>query len=384
MKRVLLSLTLLLFAASTVRGQRLEAVAGDPGESLLLEKELLRPEVDTLPPAPYTPKRVRIACVGDIVLGLNYPDDEPPQFAPNDGANLFDGVRTPLLEADLTLGNLEGVLLDQGGDPKRVKNNKYRYHFRMPERYARHLVEAGFDGVAIANNHARDFGMTGLSSTMRTLREAGVAFAGVKDSCEVAVIERDAVRYGLCAFAPNAAMCDIHNLELAEQLVRRLKEEMACDLVIVSFHGGAEGSTAYRVPRTVEHYAGESRGNVYAFAHRCIEAGADLVYGHGPHVVRGLELYQGKLIAYSLGNFCTPFGVNKIGRNGYAPILVVELDTAGNFLGGELISATQTDRSGPKMDAARVVIREMRNLSLEDFPESPLRIAPDGGLSIAQ
>ncbi len=338
----------------------------------------------TLLPPPAPKQSVRIACVGDIVMGLNYPDDEPPQFAPNDGANLFDGVREELRGADLTLGNLEGVLLDQGGEPKRVRDSRYRYHFRMPERYAKHLVEAGFDGVAIANNHARDFGMTGLSATMRTLTEAGVAFAGVRDSCEVAVMVRDSVRYGLCAFAPNAAMCDIHDLNLAERLVRKLKDSLACDVVIVSFHGGAEGSTAYRVPRSVEQYAGESRGDVYAFAHHCIDSGADLVFGHGPHVVRGMELYRGKPIAYSLGNFCTPYGVNKLGRNGYAPILIVEFDRAGNFLGGELISATQIDRTGPKPDAQRVVIAEIRNLSRTDFPESPLRISPEGHLSVAQ
>lgn len=338
----------------------------------------------TLLAPPALKQSVRIACVGDIVMGLNYPDDEPPQFAPNDGANLFDGVREELRGADLTLGNLEGVLLDQGGEPKRVRDSRYRYHFRMPERYAKHLVEAGFDGVAIANNHARDFGMTGLSATMRTLTEAGVAFAGVRDSCEVAVMVRDSVRYGLCAFAPNAAMCDIHDLNLAERLVRKLKDSLACDVVIVSFHGGAEGSTAYRVPRSVEQYAGESRGDVYAFAHHCIDSGADLVFGHGPHVVRGMELYRGKPIAYSLGNFCTPYGVNKLGRNGYAPILIVEFDRAGNFLGGELISATQIDRTGPKPDAQRVVIAEIRNLSRTDFPESPLRISPEGHLSVAQ
>ena len=332
--------------------------------------------------APPKKSEVEIACVGDMVLGLNYPDDEPAQFAAEDGAHLFDEVKPWLQRADFTVGNLEGVLLNSGGEPKKVKNTKYRYHFRMPERYAAHFVDAGFDFLAVANNHARDFGMTGLLSTMRTLNSAGIAYAGVKDSCEVAIVERDGLRYGLCAFAPNAAMCNIHDLKLAESLVRKLKQEQGCDLVIVSFHGGAEGSTAYRVPRANETYAGESRGDVYEFAHRCVDAGADLVYGHGPHVVRGIELYNGKIIAYSLGNFCTPYGVNKIGRNGYAPILLVRLSSSGEFLGGEIISALQVDRSGPKHDGSGVVIREIRNLSKSDFPESRLAISDSGELSV--
>lgn len=326
------------------------------------------------------PRVVRIACTGDIMLGLNYPDNSP-QYAPEDGTRLFDEVKEWLVGADLTVGNLEGVLLDSGGEPKVVKSDKYRYHFRMPERYVNLLLDAGFDAMTIANNHARDFGDTGLRSTQRVLKESGMAYFGVKDVCEKAVVELDGVRYGLCGFAPNTSMCNIHDIALAERLVVELREEDGCDIVIVTFHGGAEGSEMNHVTRQTESYIGESRGNVYEFSHRCIDAGADFVFGHGPHVVRGLELYKGKLIAYSLGNFCTPFGINRAGRNGYAPVLCVDLTTRGEFLGGEIISATQPGREGPKIDRSGVVLEEMRRLSREDFPESELIIGSDGKLS---
>lgn len=326
------------------------------------------------------PKVVRIACTGDMMLGLNYPDNSP-QYAPEDGARLFDDVKPWLVGADLTIGNLEGVLLDSGGEPKIVKNDKYRYHFRMPERYINHLLDAGYDALTIANNHARDFGDSGLKSTQRVLKASGMAYCGVKDVCEKAIIERDGVRYGLCGFAPNTSMCNIHDIALAERLVKELREKDSCDLVIVTFHGGAEGSTMNHVTRQTESYIGESRGNVYEFSHRCIDAGADFVFGHGPHVVRGLELYKGKLIAYSLGNFCTPFGINRAGRNGYAPVLCVDLTTRGEFLGGEIIPATQPAREGPKIDHSGVVIAEMQRLSREDFPESELKIDNSGKLS---
>ncbi len=324
---------------------------------------------------------LRIACVGDMVLGLNYPTQ---MFAPNDGRNLLDDVRSYLVDADLALGNLEGVLLDSGGVPRYSSGSTNAHMFRMPERYAERFVEAGFDFLSMANNHTLDFGVDAISSTMNALKKAGIAYAGVANMCEIAVIERNSLRIGLCAFAPNLMMCNLHDLKLGEKLVKSLREEHKCDIVIVSIHGGAEGSSAYRVPRQNETFIGYSRGNVYAFAHRCVDAGADLVYGHGPHVVRGMELYKGRLIAYSLGNFCTPFGMNLRGRCGYSPILLVDISRDGEFRGGRIISAIQPYHKGPKLDSTGVVIREIQNLSRIDFPESKLRISDDGSFYVVE
>ncbi|MBP3455713.1 MAG: CapA family protein [Alistipes sp.] len=331
---------------------------------------------------PATAQRVcRIACVGDMVLGLNYPDG-CLLLAENDGAELFDDVREHLVSADIAAGNLEGVLLDSGGEPKQVDDQRYLHLFRMPERYIGHLSAAGFDVLTLANNHARDLGCEGLESTLRVLTSAGVAAVGISGKCETAVVERDSVRYGFCGFAPNKGMCNIHDYALAERLIDELRREHRCNIVIVTFHGGAEGSAHSHVPRCVEEYAGEKRGDVYRFAHHCIDAGADLVFGHGPHVVRGMELYRGRLIAYSLGNFCTPYGVNKHGRNGYAPILCVDMTPDGEFAGGEIVSFVQSGYSGPQADAEQRAAKEIARLSREDFPESPLVINDDGKLSI--
>ena len=91
------------------------------------------------------------------------------------------------------------------------------------------------------------------------------------------------------------------------------------DIVIVSFHGGAEGNGAEMLPFAREIFAGEDRGNVVEFAHAMVDAGADLVLGHGPHVVRPMELYRDRLIAYSLGNFATYYGISVEGIRGIAP-----------------------------------------------------------------
>lgn len=326
---------------------------------------------------------VSIACVGDMVLGVNYPD-EAPLLPVHDGAHLFDDVSEYLKGADIAAGNLEGLLLDKGGTVRTVRDPKYAYFFRMPERYINHFIDAGFDFLSVGNNHLRDFGEEGVRSTLDILEASGIAYAGLRHRCETAIVERDGVRYGFAAFAPFIDMCDIHDFELVDELVDKLRNECKCDIVIVTHHGGAEGSAAYRVPREREYFGGCYRGNVYDFSHRCIDAGADLVFGHGPHVVRGMELYKGKLIAYSLGNFCTPYMVNIKGRNGYSPILIVNLNVDGEFMGGKVISARQTTRTGPKRDAEKVVIKELQNLSAMDFPDSPLRIDDDGNLYVAE
>ncbi|MCK4231836.1 CapA family protein, partial [candidate division WOR-3 bacterium] len=106
------------------------------------------------------------------------------------------------------------------------------------------------------------------------------------------------------------------------------------------------------------------------FAHTMIDAGADLVIGHGPHVPRGMEVYEGKLIAYSLGNFCTYRCMQLTGELGYAPLLVVEVDSIGNFLRGEIHSFRQFPPGGPTKDTTEAVFNLMWSLSVTDFETS--------------
>ena len=109
------------------------------------------------------------------------------------------------------------------------------------------------------------------------------------------------IRVALVGFAPYPWARDPNDHAAARRLVR--EADAHADIVVVTMHAGAEGSSRGTTPRTTEHYLGENRGNVRAFAHAVVDAGADLVAGHGPHVLRGMEWYRGRLIAYSLGNF---------------------------------------------------------------------------------
>jgi hypothetical protein len=147
----------------------------------------------------------------------------------------------------------------------------------------------------------------------------------------------------------------------------------------VSFHGGAEGSRAQHVSDMHEEFLGEDRGNVIAFAHTVIDAGADLVIGHGPHVLRALELYRGKLVAYSLGNFLVYERFNLDGPNGVSVVLRASLDpVSGDFLEGRLVPVSLGTQGLPAPDPSRAGLRLIKKLTREDFGETGLIIEEDG------
>jgi poly-gamma-glutamate capsule biosynthesis protein CapA/YwtB (metallophosphatase superfamily) len=316
---------------------------------------------------------VSVIGVGDIMMGTNYPN--AGGLPPNDGADLFKEVAPVLKNADVTMGNLEGVLLDNGGTAKTCRDPKVCYVFRSPVKYAQNLAAAGFDVMSLANNHAGDFGDVGRKSSMKALDEVGIQHAGLITKPYV-VFEKDGVRYAFTAFAPNSGCLSLNDLPAAKAIVQKL--DSISDVVIVSFHGGAEGPTHQHVPRKNEIFYGENRGNVYAFAHGLIDSGADIIFGHGPHVTRAVEVYKNRFIAYSLGNFCTYSGINVNGVNGLAPIIKVYASPKGEFLKAFITSTNQTFRAPVKMDAQLQVLKRIQQLTREDFPESTLKINDDG------
>jgi poly-gamma-glutamate capsule biosynthesis protein CapA/YwtB (metallophosphatase superfamily) len=316
-----------------------------------------------------TKDTITVIGVGDIMMGSNYPDGSGLPL--NDGLDLMKDVEPILKNADVTIGNLEGVLLDQGGYAKTCHNPKVCYVFRSPERYVQNLVNAGFDALSLANNHAGDFGAVGMQSSIRTLDTAGLYHAG-QTANPFAIFEKEGIKYGFIAFAPNTGCNNINDLFAAKKMVAHL--DSISDIVIVSFHGGAEGPEHQHVPRKNELFYGENRGNVYQFAHAVIDAGADIVFGHGPHVTRAVELYKDKFIAYSLGNFCTYGGINVSGINGLAPIVKVFTDKKGFFLKANVTSTQQSFLSSVKLDFENKVLKKIQELTKTDFPEGELSI----------
>lgn len=316
-----------------------------------------------------------IAMTGDVMMGTTWPTRRLPAA---DGQNLFKDARKHLSRANLALGNLEGALADTGQTVKKGKANNYA--FRTPTGYARLLKQAGYDFMALANNHSMDFGLPGLITTELALRGQGIAYAGVRGRTEMAVIERGGVRYGVCAFGHNSYTLSHNNAPEVRRVIEGLKKE--ADIIIVSMHGGAEGKAYSHLPEGKEEYLKEDRGSLREFAHLCIDLGADLVYGHGPHVTRCMELYRGRLIAYSLGNFCTPYGINTTGTSGLAPILTARIGRDGRFISGTIHSMRQQYGQGPRTDRTHAAAREMARLTAEDISNGRLRISSKGEVTV--
>ncbi len=328
-----------------------------------------------MPFACYAKDTVTLVFTGDIMMGTNYPDSS--YLATHGGKNLFKDVSPIIRQADAAFGNLEGVLMNSGGEVKKCDNPAVCYAFRTPVSYVNNLVNAGFDAVSIANNHVNDFGLIGRLSTMSTLRKAGIAYAGQDGYCETAVFQKDGITYGFVAFGHSIGTLRIQNIDNARRVIRSLHGKV--DLIVVSFHGGAEGIGSGHVPDHQEIFLGEDRGNVKAFARACIEAGADIVYGHGPHLPRAVELYKGHLIAYSLGNFCTPQRIRLKGQLAHAPVLEVKINLAdGIFINGKIYSFIQFKGVGPRTEITHTVAKRIRALTLSDFPDTNLTIFPNG------
>jgi len=344
-----------------------------PIDSVNIQVNSLEDDFTDINIFPLLPESVTIIGVGDMMLGTNFPEER--YLPPDSGKYMLKEVAETLRSADITFGNLEGVILNEGGDQKKCKNPNLCYLFRSPEYMAARLKEAGFDLVSIANNHAGDFGDSGRINTSRVLDSIGINYAGSVLQ-PYTLFTRNNVKYGFAAFSPNKGTPSIGDLKTAISTVKHL--DSLCNIVIVSFHGGAEGKDYQHVTRETEYFYGENRGNVYEFSHALIEAGADIIFGHGPHVPRALELFNNRLIAYSLGNFCTYGRFNLQGENAYAPILKIIVDIDGSFLNGEIISAIQTGLGIPKLDSSHRAARTIKSLSEEDFQEAQIVIGDSG------
>ena len=316
-----------------------------------------------------------VAMVGDIMMGTTFPTTQLP---PHNGAELFKDAAPILQRADLAVGNLEGTLCDGGTSTKDTGPNSYA--FRTPTSYAPWLTQAGFDFLSMANNHANDFGIEGIMSTEQCLREQGINYCGIQGRTETAVIERKGLRIGICAFGHNSYTLKHTDLGTVSRILSDLKSRT--DFIIVSFHGGAEGRTKSHLPYGTETFLGENRGSLRELAHYCIDNGADIVYGHGPHVVRAIEVYGGRFIVYSLGNFCTPYGMSLTDISAYAPIIEVKMARDGRFLSGQIHSLKQQKGIGPRNDSQHSAARQMKLLSEEDIPQSEAAISTSGLITL--
>ena len=322
------------------------------------------------------PDTFKIMAVGDIMNGTSFPNTS--YLPPNNGKSLWSSSCATLQSADLTFGNLEGTILNGEGDPKKCSNPKSCFLFKMPAYMAENFSHCSFDLMSTANNHANDFGSVGRKATALALDSFQIAHAGSIDK-HFTIIKRNHLKIGMVAFAPNKGTLTFYDEQYASSLVKKL--DSLVDIVIVSIHGGAEGAKNQHVTNATEFYYGENRGNIHAFSRSMIENGADIILGHGPHVPRAIDIYQNRLIVYSMGNFLTYGRFNLKNENAFAPILEANLNGNGEFLNGQIHSFIQSYTLGPLVDEKKRAALKIKELSEEDFPESDIYIDEEGIIS---
>jgi capsule synthesis protein PGA_cap len=308
---------------------------------------------------------VSFAWVGDIAM-----------VASSDGgAGFFSSSIRHELRGDVVIGNLEGTLAG-GGYSKCGPSSTDCFAFRAPPSYGGLLRSAGFTLMNVANNHAYDYGAEGAQQTLGALRANGLRYTGRPG--QIAVVRSQGVRVALIGFAPYPWAQSLTDLGAARRIVQRAKRE--ADLVVVLMHAGAEGSDHQHVVSTTEWFLGENRGNSRAFAHTVIDAGADLVMGSGPHVLRGMEWYHGRLVAYSLGNFLGNGTLGIGGVLGASGILHVTLAPDGSWVRADLAPVRLVSPGVPALDPAEEAHGIVRTLSREDFGRNAMGVTPTGRL----
>ena len=311
------------------------------------------------------PRALSVAWGGDTVLGSSY------GLPGRHGRSLLAPVRADLRRADLALLNYEGTFA-KGGTPKCPPvTNGTGFAFQAPPRNARALRWAGVDAVNLANNHSLDAGIEGLVETQAALRRAKVASTGQPGV--IRFITRRGTRIALVGFAPYPWANDLADLDAADALVRTA--DARADLVIVMAHIGAEGGDdVTRTPRGPESSFGEFRGDARAFARRVVDAGADLVLGSGPHVLRGVERYKGRTIAYSLGNLAGLDTFSTRGAASLSGVLEVRVGRTGVSRAVRLRSLRLTDRGEARRDPSAASRALVRRLSRRDFGQRAARV----------
>ncbi|UQU65234.1 CapA family protein [Couchioplanes caeruleus] len=320
------------------------------------------------------PDTITFSATGDIIMG-----SAPNRLPAGNGEGFFDSVK-PGLKSDLVMGNLEQPLTEDTGTSKCGTPPRANcFAFRSPPSYAGHLKDAGFELLNTANNHSKDFGTQGYRNTVQALEGAGLKHTGAEG--QITVVEVKGVKVAVVGFSPYAGANNLNDIPAAKAVIQEATGQ--ADVVVVQVHMGAEGSDKGHVKPGNELFFGENRGDPITFSHAVVDAGADVVVGHGPHVLRGMQFYKGKLIAYSLGNFAG--GGRTLSRGGvlgYGGILRVTVTKDGTFKSGKFLSTAMNSAGRPTRDSANERGRaRVRELSAADFGDTAAQIDDDGLIS---
>lgn len=347
------------------------AVSSSPGRGARTESDATRSATSTgtvtttAEPDTRPHGSVTVAAVGDTMLGTT------PTLPPSPDTYLARMRRA--LTGDVVFGNLEGTLTDATASKCGVPSTSC-FAFRVPPGFAHALHAAGFTIMSSANNHSYDFGQAGEDQTVHALHRAGIAQTGLAG--EITVVHVKDFRIAVVGFAPYPNTGPLNDLPSARRIIRRAARR--ADLVVCAIHAGAEGTSALHLTGGEEIYLGEDRGNPEAFAHMAVDAGADLVLGSGPHVLRGMEVYHRRLIAYSLGNFAGYHNFSLEGVLGESAVLHVTLAADGRFRSGRIMSVRLVGAGQPVPDPSGAAATLVGQLSRADLGARGVRVGPGG------
>jgi len=315
-------------------------------------------------------RSITLEWVGDIALSTER------GLPPGGLIGALAPVRGLLRDAQLTIGNLEGTLSVSGTSKCGGIGGGNCYAFQAPPAYAGQLRSLGFGDMNLANNHSLDYGPSGRAQTIGALDAAGITHDGLPG--EIAIRRVDGERIAILGFAPYPYDANLLDIPAAQALVRRARRRAS--LVVVIIHAGAEGADQTHTPYGEQYFLGEDRGNARAFAHAVIDAGASIVLGSGPHVIRGIQRYRRRMIAYSLGNFVGYHTLAGGGVLSESAILRVTLGPGGRVIRGRWISIRLVGGL-PRRDPTNARAQLVQALSVEDFGSERFAIAPDGRIS---
>lgn len=246
-------------------------------------------EETTTPEPTAEPVSITVSMVGDCTLGTDVNFDQSTSFdafyqMKNDPGYFFQNVKDIFTADDLTVANMEGTLTTSNDRQQKT------FAFKGDPSYTEILTQGGVEATNLANNHSHDYGDQSYEDTIQYLEAAGITTFGYD---RTAVMDVKGIKVGLIGIYELK-----DGLGRQQQVIDTIQavKDQGAQVIIVSFHWGTEKSN---IPDDIQK----------TLAHLAIDQGADLVVGHHPHVLQGIEKYQGKNIVYSLGNFC--FGGNK-------------------------------------------------------------------------
>ncbi len=313
---------------------------------------------------------IRIGWVGDMSpysLGEGETSGEDP----------FVKVLSFLDDPDLMLANLEGSITEHTESKCNAMSTNC-FAFKGDSDFLSHLSLSSIDGVNLANNHANDFGEIGYKDTKASLETIEMLSTGAPNEITYTTINDTVV--ALIGASAHVGSMPIRDDEALTALVRTATKNAS--IVIVMVHAGAEGQNAVHTPNEEELYLGENRGNIRKQAKLAIDAGAHAVFGSGPHVLRGIEFYNGQPIAYSLGNFLAHKTLSVRGLMGVSAILYIDFDQNGTFINGKIIPVYLSKDGFPEIDETSTAITIVEKLSREDFGDTGAKINPKGEIFI--